>query len=327
MRNYRSFFAGTEDITLDLELRDGMNTLVGPNNCGKSNLLRAVALAMDPNYPFDRASDIPAQMEWAFPRVTLHFSCDGRISTEQTLLRYAADYERSAVGGRTGGYASEGGELRFVVTYIGDRQSGGKRQEFFLARGAGNRQVDVEKRDKLIRQFRKACRFVLVESGESLQSLLTGRFREILHMVIRDHLGTQIAAAERRRSDYIEGLQGDLLKPLRERIDAVVQQLFPEISGVRLIPKVPDIDETLSNIDVALTDSAETALASKGTGVRGAVMVAMLRYLAEQTRRSMIFAIEEPESFLHPAAQEALRDDLEGLAERQDVTLLVTTHS
>ena len=71
----------------------------------------------------------------------------------------------------------------------------------------------------------------------------------------------------------------------------------------------------------------ETPLSEKGTGVRGGVLVAMLRYLAENSRRSMIFCIEEPEAFLHPGAQEELRDDLEALAERRDVSLLITTHS
>ncbi len=279
VRNYRSFFAGDDDVIATLDLRDGMNTLVGPNNCGKSNLLRAVALAMDPTYPFDRDGDMPAQMMFAFPRIVLHFSTDGRSSTEKTLLRYAEDYEQSATGGRRPSYA-ERGELRFVVTYRGDRYSGGVRQEFFQAAGAGNRQGDTEKRDKLLRQFRKSCRFVLVESGESLQSLLTGRFREILHMVIQDHLREEIAKAEQRRKGYIEGLQSDLLAPLRERVDVVVKDLFPEITGVTLEPRVPEIDATLSDVDVRLTDTAETALASKGTGVRGAVMVAMLRYLA-----------------------------------------------
>lgn len=78
---------------------------------------------------------------------------------------------------------------------------------------------------------------------------------------------------------------------------------------------------------IGLRDAVETNLAAKGTGVRGGVTVAMLRYLAENSKRSMVFAVEEPEAFLHPAAQEDLRDDLEALAERRDVTLLVTTHS
>jgi hypothetical protein len=76
-----------------------------------------------------------------------------------------------------------------------------------------------------------------------------------------------------------------------------------------------------------LRDVVDTPLALKGTGVRGGVLVAMLRYLADNATRGMVFALEEPEAFLHPAAQEDLRDELERLAERSDVSLLVTTHS
>ena len=53
----------------------------------------------------------------------------------------------------------------------------------------------------------------------------------------------------------------------------------------------------------------------------------MLRYLADQSKRSLVLAVEEPEAFLHPGAQELIRDHLEALALRHDVTLLVTTHS
>ena len=53
----------------------------------------------------------------------------------------------------------------------------------------------------------------------------------------------------------------------------------------------------------------------------------MLQYLAEQSRRSLVLAVEEPEAFLHPAAQEAIMEQLQDLATRSDVSLLVTTHS
>src|SRR5690606_17327769 len=76
-----------------------------------------------------------------------------------------------------------------------------------------------------------------------------------------------------------------------------------------------------------VTDAAATDLADKGTGVRGGLIVSMLQHLADTSRRAIVFAVEEPEAFLHPAAQEQLRDDLENLAVRSDVTLLVTTHS
>jgi len=103
--------------------------------------------------------------------------------------------------------------------------------------------------------------------------------------------------------------------------------LFPEIEVVDLIPDVPSLADTLSSVCVEMADSAPTELKDKGTGVRGAVLIAMLQYLAEQSKRSLVLAMEEPEAFLHPGAQEAVGEQLEGLAERPEVTLLVTTHS
>jgi hypothetical protein len=41
----------------------------------------------------------------------------------------------------------------------------------------------------------------------------------------------------------------------------------------------------------------------------------------------LVLAVEEPEAFLHPAAQEVIMGQLEDLATRADVSLLVTTHS
>ncbi len=326
VKNYRSLFAERGEDAFAVDLGDGMNSLIGPNNCGKSNLLRAVALALDPNFPFDREADMPGAMEYAFPRITLDFECDGKATPEKTLLRYLDEYERQFTPAGRSTYA-EDGVIRYAVSFPGNKQSGANRQEFFLAPGAGARRGDPRSLERPLAQFRKTLQFVLVSSGESLQSLLSGRFREILHTVIRDHLKEKFATADRRRSGYVEHLQQDLLSPLRDKVVEVVGELFPEVTGVSLVPQVSGIDETLSNVGVRVTDAVETSLEAKGTGVRGAVMVAMLRYLADQSRRSMVFAVEEPEAFLHPKAQEDLRDDLEALAERRDVTLLVTTHS
>jgi len=319
--NYRSLFRETAEGIFTLDLSDGMNALIGPNNCGKSNVLRAVALALDSSFQFDREHDKPAGMAWTSGRVTLEFRCDSQVSPEATLLKYAHNYEMSANSGSEESYAREG-LVRLTVYF--SAAGGATRHERLYARGAGARSGDQELLDKALRQFRKCHRF---ESGQSLESLLAGKFREILHTVIQEDLKSKLEAADRRRTGYIEGLQGEVLDPLRQRIKEVVCDLFPEVKDVSLVPQVSSIEQTLSNVGVNVTDAIETSLAAKGTGVRGAVMVAMLRYLADQSRRSMVFAIEEPEAFLHPGAQEELRDDLEALGQRKDVSVLITTHS
>ena len=125
----------------------------------------------------------------------------------------------------------------------------------------------------------------------------------------------------------MSGIRSGLLEPLTSRIAVELRDLFPEITEVQLNPEVADLEKTLTNMTVSVSDSAITDLADKGTGVRGGVLVAILRHLADEGRRTMLFAVEEPEAFLHPAAQECLREDLEALAERRNVSLLTTTHS
>src|SRR5207245_7695906 len=133
------------------------------------------------------------------------------------------------------------------------------------------------------------------------ESVLEGNFREILHSVIQEHLTEPFARAEQARLEYINGLQNDLLAPLRDRLIDVVHGIFPEINSVGLAPEVSRIESTLSNVDVTLSDAVETPLTLKGTGVRGGVLVAMLRYLADNATNSMVFVLEGPGAFLHPA--------------------------
>lgn len=177
-------------------------------------------------------------------------------------------------------------------------------------------------------QFRSVVRFGVIHSGQDLESLLQGKFREILQLVIQDHLRDELDKAEEARRVYLQSLQASLLEPLRSQVQSQVGSLFPEITVAALVPDVPTVQETLSSVDIQLGDAVTTTgLTDKGTGVRGAVLLSMLQYLAEQSKRSLVMAVEEPEAFLHPGAQDAIRGHLEALATRVDVSLLVTTHS
>ena len=330
IKDFRSFFG-----VHDLPLGDGVNYLVGPNNCGKSNLVRGVALALDPDAEYEFSRDQPAR-EKALgrsleSRISLTFEV-GNSTPEKTLLRYARDYEmavRKAHGATTTRRIqtfAKDGQIVLATSFMSD----GSRRVRFGVKGqrlAGVGIAEGERR-KLESQFRKVVRFAIIRTGEDLESLLRGKFREILQLVISDHLKAEMSSAEDSRVKYIESLQAQLLEPLRDRVGDLVGQMFPEITVSHLVPDVPSVSETLSSVDVRLGDaSALTQLTDKGTGVRGAVLVAMLQYLAQRSLRSLVLAVEEPESFLHPAGQEAIKEHLEVLATPTDVSLLVSTHS
>lgn len=327
IRDYRSIFIDNTSTALAIDLSQGMNTLIGLNNCGKSNVLRAISLALDPQYPFDPDGDAPGPRPFALPIITLRFVADGARPEEAAALVAAAEYETGL--GVTGSETrASAGEIILEVAF--QRESDGTRRRELLLASNGrvpSKPEDHTRLEEALDRLRDAIRFVLISSGESIESVLEGNFREILHSVVRERLETAFAEAEGSRQRYITGLQESLLAPLRDRLAGDVGGLFPEIGTTQLSPEVPSIERTLSNVGVNLGDLVLTPLDQKGTGVRGGVLVAMLSYLALNATRGMVFAVEEPEAFLHPSSQEDLRDLLETLALSPDVTLLVTTHS
>lgn len=333
IRDFRSLFLDESNTPFRIELGTGSNTLVGQNNCGKSNVLRAISLALDPNHSYDPTADPPGPRKFAHPMVTLTFVGDGSLATDEAALT-AIDAFDQALHGTAGSGPSlfAGGPQTFglEVAFVPSGDGVTRRERLVLESGGtrGTTAADVRAVElQAIAALRSSVRFVLISTGESIQSMLEGNFREILHSVVQDQLQDEFASAEQSRRDYVEGLKESLLGPLRTQLAEDVQALFPEIDDIRLSPEVSSIEDTLSHVGVSLNDVVSTPLSRKGTGVRGGVMVAMLTYLAVNATRSMVFAIEEPEAFLHPAAQEDLRDHLERVADVAGVSLLVTTHS
>ena len=97
--------------------------------------------------------------------------------------------------------------------------------------------------------------------------------------------------------------------------------------------------------DIHLDDGVRTTADRKGHGLQRAVMFALLRSWASALRSdrtemdddkktsprkqssSVIFAMEEPEMFLHPHAQRTLSDSLRDIADTPDHQVLICTHS
>ena len=69
-------------------------------------------------------------------------------------------------------------------------------------------------------------------------------------------------------------------------------------------------------------------VAQRGTGFQSALVLGILRYVAQQEAQNagtVVFAIEEPEAFLHPQTQRAMARIMRQIAD--DAQVLVTTHS
>jgi predicted ATP-dependent endonuclease of OLD family len=81
------------------------------------------------------------------------------------------------------------------------------------------------------------------------------------------------------------------------------------------------------NIETEDQFGTRVPLSSRGQGVRRLLMVAFLKFMAErETTKPMIYAIEEPETSLHPKAQRDLIESFRKLKEKGSQVVL-TSHS
>jgi len=325
IRNFRSLWSEGSEYSVDVALADAGNYFAGRNNAGKSNLFRALELALATDPPrFDKARDWPENKVGSDSTIVLDFDMGQDALTNGdlvgTLARMAHDYERAVGAGST--FAEEG-RLVYHVQF----SAAGARTENILVKGAGAKTKPGVKLDELLAQFHRVVQFVDVRSGESLDSMMKRGFREILGSVLKEKFAAALAKADAKQKEFRAELSDGVLKPLAQDIRERVARYVPDLKDVELVPAVGTVDDAIIGSSYELTDAAKTALEQKGTGVRGAVLLTLMSLIAEASRRAVVFAIEEPESFLHPGRHRELGRALEQFTKRPDVTLLVTTHS
>ena len=129
-----------------------------------------------------------------------------------------------------------------------------------------------------------------------------------------------------------------------EQIADHVQNELTEVAK-RTLAKLRDIDERLADelrpvlerprwhsaFKIGLEDEAGIALNKRGSGVRRLGLLSFLQAQAESAQtvegREAIYAIEEPETSLHPDLQRQLYDSMKMLSERSLTQVLLTTHT
>lgn len=329
--NFRSYAAVDDETpSLDLTLSPGVNYLSGVNNAGKSNILRALAFALDPSAaPYDRDIDRTKGKTWG-PAVLLELHAGKTPSgPARKMLEYVDQQERAIEGFRAPSLASEG----IVRLYV--EQDWDKRKEWFLTRGSwaeikrrrGGKGNEIDRtRSRAIERLRELVQYVDIKSGEDLQSLLQRRFRDSLLGAVFYEDKRAMEAAEHARTAYWHALN-QMLRPIARHVQSRIQPYVRDVEEIDLVADVPTVDDALRAPRVIVKDAVETPLEHKGTGVRGAMLLLLLSFIADSARTPVIFGIEEPEAFLHPDAHRALADGLARFTQREDVTLLVTTHS
>jgi predicted ATP-dependent endonuclease of OLD family len=123
----------------------------------------------------------------------------------------------------------------------------------------------------------------------------------------------------------IKDLQQPILNSLSERIKEPLKEFLPSIKNVSIeIPENIRRSSLRKDFDIIVDDGTPTNLSFKGDGVKSLAALGLLKDRIQNDGASIV-AIEEPESHLHPAAIHQLNEVIKTLGTENQVIL--TTHN
>lgn len=320
VERYRSISSAT------LDLRD-LTVLVGPNNEGKSNILRAMVLGMTALGGFAQFDGGPKYRMSQYMRGPVDFDWDRDFpmnqrngSSKTTALEFDFLLDDAEVANFEAEIGSKiNGDLRVKLSFTQD----GSVSIRIVKKRAGK--VWTTKAGKI-------AAFVGSRIGvEYVPSVRTSEEAErvVARLVSRELRTLERQPEYRKALAVIEELQKPRLLEIGRGVQETLAHFLPDVRSVEvnLVESRRYMGPMQRGVEIVVDDGHATSLERKGDGVQSLAAIALLRRAAMDRgqSRTFVLAVEEPEAHLHPFAIRELRSVLGLIAEDQQVVL--TTHS
>lgn len=318
-KNYRTL----EDLSLTF--CDHYCTISGRNNAGKSSVIRLLSelFQAGPAVPWaysDGLDYTDDKTQWVkeSPPIEIHFTLTLTRSEDPALIAFV---ERMADQSVTGASVSLG------ITYRIEESEG-----LSVAVAVDGRPLEEKSAKEVHKKVKSSNLLFLYNSTTPQEQYIFGRNRRRMfyEFVMSDDekkaLDEAQKHAERRMRKFAKQHTQDLsrvLGRLTEKYNVEVSP--PEGSSVRRMPL--GINLTDRSVDVPLDDWGS------GTQNRTHILMAILQANRIKTtdaadeKITPFVVIEEPESFLHPAAQAEFGRMLRDLSSEFGIQIIATTHS
>ncbi len=322
IRNYRTL------ESIDLDFPSSYAAICGANDCGKTNVVRAIRMLMKEDVGetiFDDEEEFSLKDDYPKWKDTEPGKRQIDLELAITLHRERdAGFYQVVVKQLTLNSPPEILDLVIAVSYRAD-----KPDPWVAVRACGNEYADLNAQEVL-------------KKLQSSKSILFHNSTEIEPRILMR--GRGVGGYIREISGQHEQLIGTMKKAVNRglaKISRAQQAEFENLLG-RLQTKykvglsLPAFDFGYLPFSITLGDrKVEVPLEDWGSGTKNRTLILLILFRARQIADSEasagkitpVIVIEEPESFLHPSAQAEFGRVLHDLAEEFQVQVIVTTHS
>lgn len=301
---------------------NNMTVLVGKNNEGKSNILRALTLAMDIMKIYSKD---PRSLQIAVrPYLKNHYS-------------WEKDYPISLQEKNPNGWSSidlnfelDEQDILAIRSMTGIRLSGcipvrvstnGAAAKIDIPKRGTAAFADADNKKKIIEYVCFKIDFNFIPAVRTEYDAL-----RVVDSLIEKSLETLDTNPDYINAmNKIEELQQGILDGISNQIIEPLQEFLPTVRNVQIhIQNERRRIAMRRNTEIIIDDGTPTPIQQKGDGIKSLTALAILNIPARVDRVSVV-AIEEPESHLHPESARQLYDTIMSLSQTHQIVL--TTHS
>lgn len=279
-----------------------LTIICGENNIGKTNFLRALNLFF--NHPEDDnlycpAVDLPS-----------HIYFGSRGDGMNTEMQFSFSLDSNTITWKVNFYPNKPNTYSF------------KKESNFVSSNL-----------KEFKQFIKNYKFIFIESSNiNIPNLVSEIFasdgliamdkirnkqKQALEQlkIFQTHAQTTLTNIEKSLNDIFEGFTDfdGTLSGKKIKIN------FAEFEKLR------DVVSRLA--DITLYDGTDSDISTKGSGAQRVVFLTLMKYIAEQSSKHVIWGIDEPEVFLQPKLQKQAFQVIKSTSDDSNQQVFITTHS
>lgn len=166
--------------------------------------------------------------------------------------------------------------------------------------------------------------------GQLINSVL-----EKISQTHKDVISKQLKEIEKRLNRSEEGKRITEIKDIEARLNKLMSELMD--CDIEIEMAMPQLKEVFGEAKIYADDGLRTTIETKGHGMQRSMIFTILRAYAELSHvrkaadkakeRTTIFAIEEPELYLHPQSQRTLMSVFRQIASGRDQVIYSTQSS